>query len=81
VIGVPATAVIAIGLTLVAASGPLGRWAEGRRKTRLDDLDAGGRERFFEEARSLETYGPDGPKRFIVSGLCLTALGLINLLT
>jgi hypothetical protein len=80
-VSVPAAAVTAIGLAMVAASGPLGRWAERRRNARLDELDAGGRERVFEEGRSLRTYGPNGRKRFIVSGLCLTALGLINLLT
>lgn len=67
---------VAAGVTLMAVPGRIRRRAERIHAERLEQLDAGVEERFFEERRSLESYRPprlDRTWRWLGAALILVA--------
>ncbi len=71
----------AIALVLIFWPPPKIAENEQRRRARLQELEEGAEERYFEERRALETYGPDsaGPFRFWGVLLLLLSLSLLFL--
>ena len=50
------------------------------RQTRLAELQGGAEERYFEERRELETYGPDSAGPFRLWGILILILSLMPLI-
>ncbi|MDT0508862.1 hypothetical protein [Novosphingobium sp. MMS21-SN21R] len=73
---------VAAGIALFALGKPLAKRIAERRAARLDVLQSGGDEHFFEELRSLKAYPPGQWEvgRYRLAGIALIILGVINLL-
>ena len=71
----------AMALLLILWPPPKRGVEEARRKARLAELASGAEEKFFEERRALETYGPNsaGPYRLLGAMLLLLSLSLLIL--
>jgi hypothetical protein len=71
----------ALGLLMILWPPPKQREEEAQRQARLAELENGGEERFFEERRQLEAYGPNsaGPFRFWGALLLLLSVSLLFL--
>jgi hypothetical protein len=76
----PTVALLIAGLLLIFFPRPKEPAEEERRQRRLAELEDGAEERYFEERRAVETYGPDsaGPYRFF--GFLLLVLAILPLL-
>jgi hypothetical protein len=70
-----------LGLLLILWPPPKRAEEEARRQARLAELANGSDERFFEERRELQAYGPDsaGPFRLWGALLLLLSLSLLFL--
>jgi hypothetical protein len=70
-----------LALLLILWPPPTQANEESERQARLAALESGAEEAFFEERRSLETYGPEsaGPYRFWGVLLLLLSLSLLFL--
>lgn len=69
-----------IGLLLIFWPPPRQAGEEHERQARLAELRGGAEERYFEERRELETYGPDSAGPFRFWGFLLLTLSLLPLL-
>lgn len=67
---------IVLGLGLIFWPPPKQEDKEEQRKVRLSELANGAPERYFEERRQLEAYGPKSSGPFRVLGVLLLLLGL-----
>jgi hypothetical protein len=67
---------IVLGLGLIFLPPPRQRDKEEQRKARLAELANGAAERYFEERRQLEAYGPKSAGPFRVLGVLLLLLGV-----
>ena len=76
----PAVTGLVLGLFLIFWPPPKQRLEEEARLRRLAQLDAGAPERFFEERRELETYGPNSAGPYRLWGVLLAAIGVVLLL-
>jgi len=70
---------IVLGLGLIFWPPPKRRENEEQRKARLAELADGAPERFFEERRQLEAYGPRRGGPFRLLGVLLLLLGVATL--
>lgn len=66
---------IILGLGLIFWPPPKRQDKEEQRKARLSELALGAPERYFEERRQLESYGPKSAGPFRVLGVLLLLLG------
>jgi hypothetical protein len=71
---------ILLGLGLIFWPPPKRRENEEQRNARLAELANGAPERFFEERRQLEAYGPRSSGPFRLLGVLLLLLGVAILL-
>ena len=67
---------ILVGLLLILRPPPKGGLQEEQRQERLAELRAGAEERYFEERRELEAYGPNSAGPFRLWGTLILLLGL-----
>ena len=65
-----------LGLMLILWPPPKRAEEEGQRKARLSELQAGAEERYFEERRQLEAYGPKSAGPFRLLGALLIMLSV-----
>jgi hypothetical protein len=70
---------IVLGLSLIFWPPPKRRENEEQRTARLAELAAGAPERFFEERRQLEAYGPRSGGPFRLLGVLLLIIGVAML--
>jgi hypothetical protein len=75
----PTIAGLIIGLLLVLWPPPQRTAEEQSRQQRLAELRAGAEERFFEERRELEAYGPSSAGIFRFWGFLVLTLSLLAL--
>ena len=70
-----------IGLGLAAIFWPLPKRGgrERHRQARVAELDSGAEERFFEERRQLESYGPKSAGPFRLLDVLIVLLGIAGL--
>ena len=66
---------IVLGLGLIFWPPPKQRDKEEQRRARLAELEGGALERYFEERRQLETYGPKSVGPFRLLGVLLLLIG------
>jgi hypothetical protein len=70
---------IALGLSFIFWPPPK-RWGhQAQRKARLAELADGAPERYFEERRQLQSYGPASSGPFRLVGVLLLVLGVLML--
>lgn len=77
----PTLAGLIVGLLLIFWPPPKQPVGKEARRRRLAQLDAGAPERFFEERRELETYGPGSAGPYRLWGVWLVSLSVALLLT
>lgn len=65
-----------MGLLLILWPPPKREEEEAQRQKRLAELDSGAEERFFEERRQLQAYGPNGAGPFRLWGVLLLLLSV-----
>ncbi|MFC3713218.1 hypothetical protein ACFOMD_11580 [Sphingoaurantiacus capsulatus] len=72
----PAAISLVMGLILIFWPPPKRLEVEAERQARLAELASGAPERFLEERRSLEAYGPGHAGPYRLWGIILLALGI-----
>jgi hypothetical protein len=70
---------IILGLSLIFWPPPKRSEDQAQRKARLAELANGAPERYFEERRELQSYGPGSSGPFRLVGVLLLVLGVIML--
>ena len=70
---------IVLGLSLIFWPPPKRSENEAQRKARLAELADGAPERYFEERRQLQSYGPGSSGPFRLLGVLMLVLGVVML--